>query len=97
MNVCFVGSVVDGSELRKFPDASVAGNKMQMGFINGLKANGVNVEVVSVIPVAMWRFNKKPIVIKCQRKELRDISFSFVGFLNFFGIKQFLIKKNGRT
>ena len=58
MNIVFVGSVVDKQSLELLPDASIAGNKMQLGFINGFINNNINTKVVTVEPHAMWKFNK---------------------------------------
>ena len=41
LNIVFVGSVINKQDLKFFSDASIAGNKMQLGFITGFQQNGV--------------------------------------------------------
>lgn len=96
MNVIFVGSTVDRETLKSLPDASVAGNKMELGFIKGLMQNGVDTIPISVEAHGMWKLNNKPIFI--PKKELRDgdVSIHTVPYINVPGIKQLSIMHNLR-
>lgn len=91
MRIIFVGSTVDREFLKELPDASVAGNKMQLGFIKGFIKNGIDTVGISVEPQAMWKFNKKPIFVKS--KELNDgqANLCTVSYINVPVIKQISI------
>lgn len=94
MSLIFVGSVVDRETLKKMPDASVAGNKMELGFIKGFIENGVRTYVLSVESNGMWKFNRKPVIIK--KKHLKDetAEIETVPYINIPVIKQLLIMHN---
>lgn len=67
MKIIFVGSVVDSKTINNLPAASVAGNKMELGFIKGFIDNGISTSVISVEPHEMWKFNDKPISVKSKK------------------------------
>ena len=91
MVIIFVGSTVDTKTLKDLPDASVAGNKMQLGFIKGFLSNGINTIGISAEAYGMWKFNKKPVYVK--GKDLKDgtVFLYTVSYLNIPVIKQFTI------
>lgn len=91
MKIIFVGSTVDNETLKKLPDASVAGNKMQLGFIKGFINNGINTIGISAEAHGMWKLNKKPICIK--KKNLKDDKAQLytIAYLNIPVVKQLSI------
>ena len=88
MRLIFIGSVVDKNTLKNLPDASVAGNKMQLGFINGFKENGVDVRVISVKPHKMWKFNRSPLFVEGETMIEDDIGIDSVSYINIPALKQ---------
>lgn len=91
MRIIFIGSTVDRETLKKLPDASVAGNKMQLGFIKGFIKNGIDTVVISVEPQAMWKFNKKPIIVKSKKLNDEQVNLCTVSYINIPVIKQISI------
>ncbi len=88
MNIIFVGSTVDTQTLKKLSDASVAGNKMQLGFVQGFIRNGVKTDVISVEPHAMWKCNGKPTAIKSKTLGEQDVVIQTISYINIPVIKQ---------
>lgn len=88
MEIIFVGSTVDRETLKGLPDASVAGNKMELGFIKGFLDNGINTIGISAEAHGMWKLNENPIYVK--EKDLKDDNASLytVSYLNIPIIKQ---------
>lgn len=91
MRVIFVGSLVDRKTLECLPDASVAGNKMQMGFVKGFIHAGIPVNVISAEPHGMWKANKKPIIVKQKNYDDEGVRIRTIPYMNFWGIKQLSI------
>lgn len=91
MNIVFVESVVDKQSLELLPDASIAGNKMQLGFINGFINNNINTKVITVEPHGMWKFNKKPIIVKSRKQKIGKLEFDMISYINIPIIKQICI------
>lgn len=94
MSVIFVGSTVDTETLKTLKDASVAGNKMELGFVQGFLSNGISVAAISVEAYGMWKLNHQPIVVrgKCLKAEEADIIT--VPYINIPVIKQISIIRN---
>lgn len=88
MNIIFVGSIVDSKTLSKLVDASVAGNKMQLGFVKGFNENGVKTDVISVEANAMWKFNNKPIVVSAKTIKGDGMIIQTVPYVNLPIVKQ---------
>lgn len=59
IKINFVGVVVDSNELSKYVSASVAGNKMQLGIINGIYSYNKNIWTTSSYPYKMFTFKDK--------------------------------------
>lgn len=97
MSIIFIGSTVDRETLKTLPDASVAGNKMELGFVKGFIENGVHTIALSVEAHGMWKFNGKPIIIR--KKYLNDESAEIqtVPYINIPVIKQITIMHNLKT
>ena len=93
MSIIYIGSAVDRELLKTLPDASVAGNKMQLGFIKGLKEKGIDTTVLSVEPHGMWKMNKKPIFIKNRTLHDENLTIHTLGYINIPGFKQLMIEK----
>ena len=91
MRIIFIGSTVDRETLNVLPDASVAGNKMQLGFIKGFIQNDVETIGVSVEPFAMWKFNKKPLFVKAKQLLDEQVKIHTVSYINIPFIKQISI------
>lgn len=94
LNIVFVGSVINKQDLKFFSDASIAGNKMQLGFITGFQQNGVQVQVISVEPQKMWRFNKKPILIRHKNFFIENCHLDTIAYINLPVLKQFFLLIN---
>lgn len=96
MSIIFVGSTVDRETLKNLPDASVAGNKMELGFVKGFVENGVHTLALSVEAHGMWKFNRKPIVVK--KKYLKDeaVEIETIAYINLPFIKQVTVMYNLR-
>lgn len=94
MEIIFVGSTVDRKTLKNLPDASVAGNKMELGFIKGFLSNGINTIGISAETHGMWKFNGRPIYVK--EKYLKDdcASLYTVPYFNLPVIKQYSIYRS---
>ena len=94
MSIIFVGSTVDRETLKNLPDASVAGNKMELGFVKGFIENGVHTVALSVEAHGMWKFNRKPIIVK--KKHLKDeaAEIETIPYINLPLVKQIAIMYN---
>ena len=92
MKITFIGTAVDNELLKRLPDASIAGNKMQLGFIYGFKKNNIEMDVVSIEPQKMWSFNFKPIFVKEKKLAEGDILISTLSYCNVPILKQISIK-----
>ena len=91
MSIIFVGSIVDRRTLKTLPDASVAGNKMQLGFVNGFSELGIDIRAISVEAHGMWRMNHKPIFVKGKVLQEGMVSITTISYVNLPGIKQISI------
>lgn len=94
MGVIFVGSTVDRETLKKLSDASVAGNKMELGFVKGFINNNVHSVAISVEAYGMWMFNDKPIVVKSKLLQDENAHIITVPYINVPVIKQITIMMN---
>ncbi len=94
MKIVFVGSLVDRETLKSLPDASVAGNKMQMGFVKGFIHAEVPTEVISVEPYGMWKGNDKPLFVNTKTYYDEDVEIRTLPYINVLGIKQLSIFAN---
>lgn len=88
MEIIFVGSTVDRETLKGLPDASVAGNKMELGFIKGFLSNDIKTIGISVETHGMWKLNKKPICVKEKCLKEDSASLNTVSYINLPVIKQ---------
>lgn len=89
ISVCLVGFPVDESNLVKYPIASVAGNKYQLGIARGMQAAGAKVDCVSVRPTRMW---DSPVWLpRVLGTVYPKIPTTFVSYINLPIIKQILI------
>lgn len=94
MSIIFVGSTVDRETLKELPDASVAGNKMELGFVKGFASKGIRTAAISVEAHAMWRFNGRPVRIKQKHLSDGDVEIETIPYLNLPFIKQITIMVN---
>ena len=94
MSIIFVGSTVDRETLKKLPDSSVAGNKMELGFVKGFLSNGIKTLAISVEAHGMWHFNDKPIVVSGKKLHDDSAEIHTVPYLNIPIIKQLMIIRN---
>ena len=92
MSIIFVGSTVDRETLKTLHDASVAGNKMELGFMHGFACNGINIIGVSVEAHGMWRFNHQPCYIRAKQIKDDEILIKTVPYINIPIIKQLMIQ-----
>lgn len=94
MNIIFVGSIVDRKTLTQLVDASVAGNKMQLGFVKGFIKNGIDTDVISVEAHAMWKYNQKPITVPAKTLKEGEALIQTISYINLPIIKQCCIYLN---
>ncbi len=94
MNILFVGHILNPNDLSKFPAASIAGNNMQLGYIESLyKYLEHDIEVISQLPISIYP-KSKHIHIKMHTLDIgnshRAISPSFINlpFLKSCTLKQ---------
>ncbi len=90
MNFLFVGSIIPSELTKKYKGSSVAGNKMQLGIIQGLsKLPDCNIHVLSTYPIAS--FPKERVLF--MRKSTFSLStgekITSIPFINIFILKQF--------
>jgi hypothetical protein len=91
MRLLFIGYVMPGDFCIKYKGSSIAGNKMQLGVLKGLKKSLDNkIDVITVPAMALYPQFKK-IFITPQKVELvEDIDTYFVPFINIPFIKQIM-------
>lgn len=83
-----MGSVIETADCIKYIGPSVAGNKMQIGILKGLKKLHDDINVVTEIPIATYPREKR-IFIKAGNIEVTDgIQADIVPFVNMFVLKQ---------
>lgn len=88
MKILFLGSVLEAEKCTQFLGPSVAGNKMQLGILKGLKKLNENITVVTEIPIATFPRENR-ILVKSDNINLADGLFArVVPFINVFFIKQ---------
>jgi len=88
LKILFFGSVIKPEDCTKYLGPSVAGNKMQLGIIKGLKKIHPNISVVTEIPIAAYPRERR-VIIKANNIEIEeDIKASAVPFINIFFLKQ---------
>ena len=92
MSVVFVGSTVDRETLKTLCDASVAGNKMELGFMQGFADNGIRIMGISVEAHGMWHCNHKPLLIKGKHLHEGDLPIKTIPYINIPAIKQIIIQ-----
>ena len=93
MKIVLVGSCVKKEDMNKYPALSVAGNKMLLGFAEGLAVNDCEVELVSVVPRTMHRFrrNGEPLFQREAEYLSNSVRFHIIGYINFLLLKQITI------
>lgn len=89
--VLWIGPIVPPSEVAKYKAISAAANVWQLGFIDGLIENEINVTAVSYVPYPFWP--KGPLWAK---RPLNKINYSglqqyLFGYLNIILIREFWI------
>lgn len=94
MSIIFVGSTVDRETLKTLKDASVAGNKMELGFVQGFLDNEIPTVAVSVEAHGMWKMNHQPIFVKGKYLKAGDADIKTVPYINIPVVKQILIVNN---
>lgn len=94
MSIIFVGSTVDRETLKELQDASIAGNKMELGFVKGFLDNGISTLAVSVEAHGMWKMNHQPVFIKGKRLKDETVGIITVPYINIPVIKQFSVMWN---
>jgi len=88
LKILFLGSIVKMEDCSKYLGPSVAGNKMQIGIIKGLKKLHGDITVVTETPIATFPKERK-MVIKHRKIDIGDgIEAIVVPFLNIIIIKQ---------
>lgn len=88
MKILFLGSVIKTEDCTKHLGPSVAGNKMQLGIIKGLKKLHADITVVTEIPIAAYPRERKVIIGASDIEIESDIQAKVVPFLNLFFLKQ---------
>lgn len=91
LNIAIVGSVVEEKDVMNYLGSSVAGNKMQLGFIRSFYRHLGNVQVISVEPHQQWRGNGKIVVGGKNETIDNKIPIKKVFFINLIVIKQITI------
>jgi glycosyltransferase involved in cell wall biosynthesis len=91
LNIAMIGSVVSEGDMEKLTAVSVAGNKMQLGFLRGLKKHSNKIVTFSVKPYQMWR-GKGKFFVKGQKSFIDDeIELNHITYINLLFIKQVTI------
>lgn len=86
--IAFVGSIVPEHELPKYPAASVAGNKYQLGLLRELQSHFRSIDVLSITPTKMQRLRKAS-VSRQHSWQLSDTSkVHALPFVNVLILKQ---------
>lgn len=88
MKILFLGSVIRTVDCTKNLGPSVAGNKMQLGIIRGLKKLNDNITVVTEIPIASYPRESKLLIRSSDIKLEDNIEAKAVPFINVFFVKQ---------
>lgn len=94
MSIIFVGSTVDRDTLKELKDASVAGNKMELGLVKGFLNNGIPTIALSVEAHGMWKMNHQPIFVKGKHLKDENADIITVPYINIPVIKQISIIRN---
>lgn len=94
MSIIFVGSTVDRETLKTLKDASVAGNKMELGFVQGFLNNGISTVAISVEAHGMWKMNHQPIIVRGKQLKDEGADIITVPYINIPVIKQISIIRN---
>ena len=88
MKIIFIGYVVPESCIKNYSGTSIAGNKMQNGFLAGLHSSGAAVHCLTISPIAPFPKDKKIFI----KRNLIFLDFGLqsttVGFINIPCIKQ---------
>lgn len=90
IDLLFIGSVIPANELGTYSGFSVAGNKMQLGLLNGM-ANIQDVkslEIISYYPVASFPKERK-IIFRCKLFPIGNLKIISIPFINLPFIKIF--------
>ena len=90
IDLLFIGSVIPANELGTYTGFSVAGNKMQLGLLNGMANNSdVNsLEIISYYPVASFPKERK-IIFKYRLFPIGKLKIINIPFINLPFIKIF--------
>lgn len=94
MSIIFVGSTVDRETLKTLKDASVAGNKMELGLVKGFLNNGVPTVAISVEAHGMWKMNHQPIFVRGKHLRDENADIITVPYVNIPVIKQISVIRN---
>ena len=88
MRILFVGVVVPEDLVSTENTAiSVAGNRMQIQYINALKSSGHQLEIITHIPHTSKKITRLNYFIKSKEINKKSIKYNFVGYVNFPIIK----------
>ena len=86
-----VGSIVNENEIAILPAVSVAGNKMQLGFLRGLHKYASQISAISIKPYEMWK-GKGKIFVKSDKSLIdNSIKLKHIFYINFIFVKQITI------
>lgn len=89
MRILFFGYAIDSNRCIENKGASIAGNKMQLSILNGLKREfNDSLDVVSILPIAPFPHAKK-ILVNYQRQYIsNEMQATIIPFINIPYIKQ---------
>ena len=82
MNLIFLGSFVTPDEIKKFPAASVAGNKMQYNLLYHLSDKIDNIEVVSFEVHAKYPQEKKLYIRSSKKILFGNVRVEYLAYVN---------------
>lgn len=88
MKIIFIGYAVPNSEISLYSGSSVAGNKMQNGFLAGMNTSTNELYCLTIRPIASFPKDKKIIINKESLLLDFGIKCTAVGFINIPGLKQ---------
>ncbi len=90
MKIVFLGYAVNVKEAEGLSGVSIAGNKMQINVLYELsKYQDLNLDILTIYPVALWPKDKKNLFVKEKKIKLFDDTFAQrISFLNLPLIKQ---------
>lgn len=96
MVIIIVGSCVKKEDMGKFPNISVAGNKMLLGFAEGFALNDCTVECVSITARSMRRLKKngEPLVQCKENYSSNGVNFNVIKYVNTILLKQLTISRS---